>query len=39
MLFLQVLKLNDGDSLSCRLVVDAMGNFSPIVQQVFKATS
>jgi len=34
-----VLKLNDGDSLSCRLVVDAMGNFSPIVRQVFKATS
>ncbi|KAJ1264957.1 hypothetical protein BS78_08G040400 [Paspalum vaginatum] len=31
---LAVLKHNDGDSLSCRLVVDAMGNFSPIVRQI-----
>ncbi|XP_066331376.1 uncharacterized protein [Miscanthus floridulus] len=31
---LAVLKLSDGDSLSCRLVVDAMGNFSPIVRQL-----
>jgi len=29
-----VLKLSDGDSLPCRLVVDAMGNFSPIVRQI-----
>ncbi|XP_062196200.1 uncharacterized protein LOC133899239 isoform X1 [Phragmites australis] len=31
---LAVVKLSDGDSLSCRLVVDAMGNFSPIVRQI-----
>ncbi|KAG8047242.1 hypothetical protein GUJ93_ZPchr0008g12539 [Zizania palustris] len=31
---LAVLKLSDGDSLPCRLVVDAMGNFSPIVRQI-----
>ncbi|TVU05828.1 hypothetical protein EJB05_49012, partial [Eragrostis curvula] len=31
---LAVLKLSDGDSLTCRLVVDAMGNFSPIVRQI-----
>ncbi|GJN03542.1 hypothetical protein PR202_ga20997 [Eleusine coracana subsp. coracana] len=29
-----VIKLSDGGSLSCRLVIDAMGNFSPIVRQV-----
>ncbi|CAO2210977.1 unnamed protein product [Urochloa humidicola] len=29
-----VLKLSDDDSLSCRLVIDAMGNFSPIVRQI-----
>ncbi|XP_012702500.1 uncharacterized protein LOC101779251 [Setaria italica] len=29
-----VLKLSDDDFLSCRLVVDAMGNFSPIVRQI-----
>ncbi|CAD6265454.1 unnamed protein product [Miscanthus lutarioriparius] len=32
---LAVLKLSDGDSLSCQLAVDAMGNFSPIVRQPF----
>ncbi|XP_071679683.1 uncharacterized protein [Lolium perenne] len=31
---LAVLKLSDGDCLPCRLVVDAMGNFSPIVRQI-----
>ncbi|WVZ92917.1 hypothetical protein U9M48_038947 [Paspalum notatum var. saurae] len=31
---LAVLKHSDGDSLSCRLVIDAMGNFSPIVRQI-----
>ncbi|KAI5002008.1 hypothetical protein ZWY2020_026658 [Hordeum vulgare] len=31
---LAVLKLSDGDRLRCRLVVDAMGNFSPIVRQI-----
>jgi hypothetical protein len=30
-----VLNLSDGGSLPCRLVIDAMGNFSPIVRQVF----
>ncbi|KAL6862435.1 hypothetical protein ACP4OV_016776 [Aristida adscensionis] len=29
-----VVKLSDGDSLSCRLIIDAMGNFSPIVRQI-----
>ncbi|XP_025820282.1 uncharacterized protein LOC112896507 isoform X2 [Panicum hallii] len=29
-----VIKLSNGDSLPCRLVVDAMGNFSPIVRQI-----
>ncbi|KAL0919862.1 hypothetical protein M5K25_011986 [Dendrobium thyrsiflorum] len=28
-----VLKLNDGDTLSAQLVVDSMGNFSPLVKQ------
>ncbi|KAJ3707562.1 hypothetical protein LUZ61_011267 [Rhynchospora tenuis] len=28
------LTLSDGEVLSCRLVVDSMGNFSPIVRQV-----
>ncbi|KAF0899097.1 hypothetical protein E2562_013336 [Oryza meyeriana var. granulata] len=31
---LAVLNLSDGDSLPCRLVIDAMGNFSPIVRQI-----
>ncbi|KAL6598599.1 hypothetical protein ACP70R_046298 [Stipagrostis hirtigluma subsp. patula] len=31
---LAVVKLSDGDSLTCRLVIDAMGNFSPIVRQI-----
>ncbi|VAH69345.1 unnamed protein product [Triticum turgidum subsp. durum] len=31
---LAVLQLSDGDRLRCRLVVDAMGNFSPIVRQI-----
>ena len=31
---LAVLNLSDGDRLRCRLVVDAMGNFSPIVRQI-----
>ncbi|KAF7040283.1 hypothetical protein CFC21_050196 [Triticum aestivum] len=31
---LAVLQLGDGDRLRCRLVVDAMGNFSPIVRQI-----
>uniref|UniRef100_A0A0D9X7X4 Uncharacterized protein n=1 Tax=Leersia perrieri TaxID=77586 RepID=A0A0D9X7X4_9ORYZ len=31
---LAVLSLSDGDSLPCRLVIDAMGNFSPIVRQI-----
>ncbi|PKU87831.1 hypothetical protein MA16_Dca021177 [Dendrobium catenatum] len=29
-----VLKLNDGDTLSAQLVVDSMGNFSPLVKQI-----
>ena len=29
-----VLNLSDGGSLPCRLVIDAMGNFSPIVRQI-----
>ncbi|XP_020243879.1 uncharacterized protein LOC109822126 isoform X2 [Asparagus officinalis] len=29
-----VLKLSDGDVLSSRLVVDSMGNFSPVVKQI-----
>uniref|UniRef100_A0A0A9CN43 Uncharacterized protein n=1 Tax=Arundo donax TaxID=35708 RepID=A0A0A9CN43_ARUDO len=29
-----ILKLSDGGSLSCRPVIDAMGNFAPIVLQV-----
>lgn len=31
---LAVLTLSDGGRLPCRLVVDAMGNFSPIVRQI-----
>ncbi|XP_040382538.1 uncharacterized protein LOC102721576 [Oryza brachyantha] len=31
---LAVLNLSDGGSLPCRLVIDAMGNFSPIVRQI-----
>uniref|UniRef100_A0A0E0IBZ9 Uncharacterized protein n=1 Tax=Oryza nivara TaxID=4536 RepID=A0A0E0IBZ9_ORYNI len=34
-----VLNLSDGGSLPCRLVIDAMGNFSPIVRQGFPAGS
>jgi hypothetical protein len=30
-----MLTLNDGEVLSCRLVIDSMGNFSPIVRQVY----
>ncbi|KAG0451417.1 hypothetical protein HPP92_026432 [Vanilla planifolia] len=29
-----ILKMDDGDILSSRLVVDSMGNFSPIVKQI-----
>lgn len=31
---LQVLQLTDGRTLSSRLIIDAMGNFSPVVKQV-----
>uniref|UniRef100_J3MT21 Uncharacterized protein n=1 Tax=Oryza brachyantha TaxID=4533 RepID=J3MT21_ORYBR len=31
---LAVLNLSDGGCLPCRLVIDAMGNFSPIVRQI-----
>ncbi|XP_072995386.1 uncharacterized protein [Typha latifolia] len=29
-----ILQLNDGEVLPCRLVVDCMGNFSPVVRQI-----
>lgn len=32
--FSQVLELADGRILSSRLIIDAMGNFSPVVRQV-----
>lgn len=32
--FPQVLQLADGNILASRLVIDAMGNFSPVVKQV-----
>lgn len=32
--FLQVLQLKEGKSLFSRLIIDAMGNFSPIVKQI-----
>lgn len=35
-LFFQVLKLSGDKILSSRLIIDAMGNFSPIVKQVRK---
>ncbi|XP_020079928.1 uncharacterized protein LOC109703605 isoform X3 [Ananas comosus] len=34
-----ILQLNDGEALSCRLVIDSMGNFSPVVRQAFPAGS
>nr|CAD1826594.1 unnamed protein product [Ananas comosus var. bracteatus] len=32
-----ILQLNDGEALSCRLVIDSMGNFSPVVRQIRRA--
>ncbi|XP_058081342.1 uncharacterized protein LOC131229406 isoform X5 [Magnolia sinica] len=37
--FNPVLQLSDGKCLASRLVIDAMGNFSPVVKQAFPAGS